>query len=103
MDKELIVASLKAKYPKESVEAIRSIAADIFYAGEDIDNDSIVYKLLSKWKDRQAQVKAQRVAAENPDICPICKRILTPIKLSKDRNAKWCQQHFVVLPTKSND
>jgi len=101
MDLENIVQKLEEQQGEASPQAIRAIAADIYYSGEaeDIINDSsLVSRLFERWRNRsEAQTS---VNDTEPRACPICKTALENVKLDKDRPALWCPRHFVVFPIK---
>ena len=98
---ESIMGVIQDTRPGLSREQVRSVATDIHYSGlpvcELIASEEIIDKLVSGYQSRQTAT-ANRVAAEDPKTCPICKAVLTPVKLAQGRDAVYCAKHFVVYP-----
>lgn len=89
------------KRPELTRYEARALATDIYYSGETPDailgSGSTIDRLLNNYKSRQTA--STRVTANDPTTCPICKLPLKPVLLMNDRNAVFCQKHFVVFPT----
>jgi len=103
MSIELIMNQIEKERPNLKRDEVRAVATDIYYSGEPaseiIASDSIVDKLVSGYQSRQTAT-ANRVSAEDPHNCPICKLPLKPVTLIHDRKAVMCAKHFVVYPIK---
>lgn len=104
MDKDALIRVLKKVRPEKAEAAYRAVASDLFYSGEyteasQLDNDPVVDRLFLAYSER-TKFQKQKVTADDPALCPLCKRRLTPVKLDKDRRAVWCSAHFVVYPYK---
>lgn len=104
MDKDALIAHLKKVRPERSEAAYRAVASDLYYSGEyteasQVDDDPIVDRLFLAYSEK-TKFQKQRVTADDPALCPLCKRRLTPVKLDRERKAVWCSTHFVVYPFK---
>ena len=103
MTVESIIKELGSRNPAWSREEVRAVATDIFYSGEPtreiLGSDKLLDKLLTGFASRQAS-SADRVAADDPNTCPICKLPLQPVILAEGRHAVFCSKHFVVYPVK---
>lgn len=98
-----IVNAVCKKRPTLTLNEARAVATDIFYSGEDVEDvlasESVVDKLLINYRTR-ASSSERSVVANDPTTCPICNTVLKPVKLANDRDAVFCQKHFVVFPVK---
>jgi len=98
---DLILKEVTQLRPELNRQEARAIATDIYYSGEApseiLGSKSTIDKLLSGYQARQAAAASQ-VAANDPSTCPVCKLPLKPVLLTNDRNAVFCQKHFVVFP-----
>lgn len=103
MTLDSILNEVVSKKTTLSRQEARAVAADIYYSGENakdiLASDDMVDKLLNNYRAR-ASANSQSVAANDPTICPICRTSLKPIKLANDKDAVFCQKHFVVFPVR---
>jgi len=101
MTLEAIVHAVEVKHPELNRQEARAVATDIYYSGEQPDailaSSSTMDKLVNGFRARQA-ASENSVVANDPTICPVCKLPLKPVKLASERNAVFCQKHFVVFP-----
>jgi hypothetical protein len=105
MTKDELLVKVKAARPNKTEAACRAVASDLYYSGEYTDassfeRDDVVLDRLFLAYSEKAKFQKQKVAADDPALCPLCKRRLTPVKLDPDRKAVWCSTHFVVYPYK---
>jgi hypothetical protein len=103
MTVESIMNTIHEQCPDLDRAEVRAVATDILYSGEPVHEilgkKSLLDKLISGYQTRQSAT-ARRVAAEDPNICPICKQTLKPVKLAEGRKAVFCAKHFVVYPVR---
>lgn len=101
LSKEDLARKLSEIRSKENSDAIRSVASDLYYSGEFIEasqldtENALLDRMFLAYSNK---TKENRVIAEDPASCPLCKARLTPIKLDQQRKAVWCSRHFVVYP-----
>jgi len=101
-DVDSITENLRQRFPDKK-NLVRAVAADVYYAGEAeiLANDALIERLFQKWESKKHETDAKAgVAADNPNLCPLCSLPTKPIMLDQDRKASWCPQHFVVFPCK---
>ena len=101
--REDLMARLRVLRPKETVAACRAVASDLYYSGEfkevsEIDGEGEILEKLFSSYSHKVSAKDNKVLAEDPASCPLCKMRLSPVKLSQNCTAVWCSRHFVVYP-----
>lgn len=103
ISREDLVAKLRSLRPNQKSEAYRAVASDLYYSGEfteanQLEEDGALLDRM--FLAYSTKTKQNRVVAEDPASCPLCKTRLTPVKLDREKKAVWCSRHFVVYPYK---
>jgi hypothetical protein len=104
ISKEDLVAKLRQLRPNRQGSAYRAVASDLYYSGEFVaagqldDEGELLDRMFLAYSNKSKP--SNKITAEDPASCPLCKLRLTPVKLDSERKAVWCSRHFVVYPYK---